>query len=258
MSSSSGHQPAGALQLQQRRRLQAASQQQQERRARITFGPPCGGLLQQQEQEQAAGSAQEAAAAQLALAHSVMAGLQLAAAGGASAVSHSTSSNASRQRACRSAPFAHVQLPPLQLLPAADVADARAAAASSQQQQSPAMQQQADQQPRRFPFIMLQQQQQQQPSQQQQQQPPQQQPDRNKLRTRQQHENPASMPGLVCLEADAGGRQRAYRVRRGVDGSSGKSWEGFDMVRRCAAARCSVVQRAACRPAADQRAALCM
>eukprot|EP00775_Hariotina_reticulata_P010137 gene10137-10295_t len=37
------------------------------------------------------------------------------------------------------------------------------------------------------------------------------------------------MPEAVCLETDAGGRQRVYCIRRGVDSSSGKSWEGFDM-----------------------------
>lgn len=57
------------------------------------------------------------------------------------------------------------------------------------------------------------------------------QPDRNKLRTRGFHENPATMPGTLCVEADAGGRQRVYRIRSGVDKGSGKMWEGFDMVR---------------------------
>lgn len=56
------------------------------------------------------------------------------------------------------------------------------------------------------------------------------QPDRNKLRTRGFHENPATMPGTLCVEADAGGRQRVYRMRSGVDKGSGKMWEGFDMV----------------------------
>jgi hypothetical protein len=64
-------------------------------------------------------------------------------------------------------------------------------------------------------------------SKQQQEQPP----DRNKLRTRGSHENPASMPGTLCVEADAGGRQRVYRLHSGVDKGSGKMWEGFDMVR---------------------------
>ena len=58
----------------------------------------------------------------------------------------------------------------------------------------------------------------------------QQQLDRNKLRTRGSHENPASMPGTLCVETDAGGRQRVYRTRSGVDKGSGKMWEGFDMV----------------------------
>jgi hypothetical protein len=56
-------------------------------------------------------------------------------------------------------------------------------------------------------------------------------PDRNKLRTRSSGENPASQPGTLCVETDAGGRQRVYRTRSGVDKGSGKMWEGFDMVR---------------------------
>ncbi|WIA11604.1 hypothetical protein OEZ85_011709 [Tetradesmus obliquus] len=35
---------------------------------------------------------------------------------------------------------------------------------------------------------------------------------------------------MVCLETDAGGRQRVYNIRRGVDKGSGRPWEGFDMV----------------------------
>lgn len=53
--------------------------------------------------------------------------------------------------------------------------------------------------------------------------------DRNKLRTRASNENPANAPEMVCLETVAGGRQRVYHIRRGVD--EGKTWEGFDMVR---------------------------
>jgi hypothetical protein len=56
-------------------------------------------------------------------------------------------------------------------------------------------------------------------------------PDRNKLRTRGSGENPASQPGTLCVETDAGGRQRVYRTRSGMDKGSGKMWEGFDMVR---------------------------
>jgi hypothetical protein len=39
------------------------------------------------------------------------------------------------------------------------------------------------------------------------------------------------MPGTLCVETDAGGRQRVYRLHSGVDKGSGKMWEGFDMVR---------------------------
>lgn len=53
--------------------------------------------------------------------------------------------------------------------------------------------------------------------------------DRNKLRTRSSNENPADASEMVCLETVAGGRQRVYHIRRGVD--KGKAWEGFDMVR---------------------------
>jgi len=67
------------------------------------------------------------------------------------------------------------------------------------------------------------------------------QPDRNKLRTRGFHENPATMPGTLCVEADAGGRQRVYRMRSGVDKGSGKMWEGFDMV-SSTVARCLLWQ----------------
>jgi hypothetical protein len=105
-----------------------------------------------------------------------------------------------------------------------------ASISSSSQQDNP--QQEAA---RRFPFIGREQQQQQQQqgtarraSSSSSSRPP---PDRNKLRTRGGDENPASSPGMVCLETDAGGRQRVYNIRRGVDKSSGRPWEGFDMVR---------------------------
>jgi hypothetical protein len=67
-----------------------------------------------------------------------------------------------------------------------------------------------------------------------QQQQTQQHQERNKLRTRGTHESPSklqSQPGTLCVEADAGGRQRVYRTCSGVDKKSGKAWEGFDMVR---------------------------
>lgn len=59
----------------------------------------------------------------------------------------------------------------------------------------------------------------------------QQQQERNKLRTRGFHESPTSIPGSLCVETDAGGRQRVYRIRSGIDKGSGSVWEGFDMVR---------------------------
>jgi hypothetical protein len=158
--------------------------------------------------------------AQQALASTVMAGLQLA---GLQQQSGDVQQRQDHQQQQQHAPLAWLQLP----LPGSSLVTSNI----SSQQENP------QQEARRFPFIGREQQQQ--PSQQQSagsssssSKPP---PDRNKLRTRGSNENPASSPGMVCLETDAGGRQRVYNIRRGVDKGNGRAWEGFDMVR----ARCS-------------------
>jgi hypothetical protein len=159
--------------------------------------------------------------AQQALAGTVMAGLQLA--GLQQQQSGDVQQLKDHQQHQQHAPLAWLQLP----LPGSSASTS----SSSSQQDIP------QQEARRFPFIGREQQQQQQQTQQpaarstsssSSSKPP---PDRNKLRTRGSNENPASAPGMVCLETDAGGRQRVYNIRRGVDKANGRAWEGFDMVR---------------------------
>jgi hypothetical protein len=159
--------------------------------------------------------------AQQALANTVMAGLQLAGLQQQSNAPQQQQNSAQHHQQQHHAPLAWLQLQ----LPGSPPSTASSGSQPDNRQQNEA---------RRFPFIGREQQQQQQqrvagstsssssrPA-----------PDRNKLRTRGSDENPASAPGMVCLETDAGGRQRVYNIRRGVDKHNGRPWEGFDMVRR--------------------------
>lgn len=155
--------------------------------------------------------------AQLALASTVLSGLQLLQPGGAPPQEHQ-----------QHAPLAWLQLP-LVGLPDSSSGQATASTSSSIAKGSQEMipLQEAV---RRFPFVDREQQPKQpgvHSSGSSSSRPP---ADRNKLRTRGNNENPANSPAMVCLETDAGDRQRVYHIRRGVEKSSGRPWEGFDMV----------------------------
>ncbi|KAF6257569.1 vitamin B6 photo-protection and homoeostasis-domain-containing protein [Scenedesmus sp. NREL 46B-D3] len=146
--------------------------------------------------------------AQQALASTVMAGLQLAGLQQQQSGNHQQHKNHHQQQQQQHAPLARLHLP----LPGL----ASGTSSSSGQQDNP-----HQEAARRFPFVGREQHSSSSSK------PP---PDRNKLRTRGSDENPASAPGMVCLETDAGGRQRVYNIRRGVDKHNGSDWEGFDMV----------------------------